>query len=235
MKTITLRTPSGNMPVYLYEKTQCAPLVILLMDAIGVRDELRNLARDLVREGYSVVLPNLYYRDGHHEDMDFSNPKIHETVMRLYSSYSHAKAKEDIGAVLESFSERPVGLLGFCMGGANALYLAGTFPDDIAAAAAIHPGGIATDAEDSPHRVVVKAKAELYIAIADEDPYADTEQVAELQSALEGAQISHQLEVYEGAHHGFAFASLPSFNYDAQQRYWKASKALFKRCLRDQL
>lgn len=231
MKTITLQTASGDMPVYLFDQPKRSPLVILLMDAIGVRDELRNLARDLVREGYTVALPNLYYRDGHHEDMDFNNPKIHETVMRLYSSYSHAKAKEDIGTVLDNFSERPVGLLGFCMGGANALYLAGTFPDEIAAAAAIHPGGIATDAEDSPHRVVTKARGELYVAIADEDPYANAEQVAELQSALNGATISHQLEVYKGAHHGFAFASLPSFNHEAQQRYWKASKALFKRRL----
>ncbi len=232
MKSLTLNTGSGSMPVYLFEQEQAAPLLILLMDAIGVRDEMRNLARDLFREGYTVALPSLYYRDGHHEDMDFSNPKVHETVMRLYSSYSHSKAKEDIGAVLEHFSERPVGLLGFCMGGANALYLAGAFPEEIAAAAAIHPGGIATEAEDSPHRLAAKAKAELYIAIADEDPYASPEQVAELENALSGAGVSYQLEVYEGAHHGFAFASLPSFNHDAQQRYWRESTELFARCLK---
>ena len=153
--------------------------------------------------------------------------------MRLYGDYSLAKAGEDIGAVLAHFSERPVGLLGFCMGGANALYLAGTFPEEISAAAAIHPGGIATDAEDSPHRLAVNASGELYIAIADEDPYASPEQVAELEAALTKAEVSYQLEVYEGAHHGFAFASLPSFNHDAQRRYWQASKALFARCLKD--
>ena len=69
-------------------------------------------------------------------------------------------------------------------------------------------------------------------AIADEDPYASPEQVAELECALTDAGVRYQLEVYQGAHHGFAFASLPSFNHDAQQRYWRESTGLFARCLK---
>ena len=40
------------------------PAVFLLMDAPGIREELRDMARRLGTVGYYVVLPNLYYRAG---------------------------------------------------------------------------------------------------------------------------------------------------------------------------
>ena len=40
------------------------PTVMLLMDAPGIRDELRDMTRRLASAGYFVLLPNLYYRAG---------------------------------------------------------------------------------------------------------------------------------------------------------------------------
>src|SRR6195256_650645 len=40
------------------------PPVLLLMDAPGIREELRDMARRLGTVGYYVLLPNLYYRAG---------------------------------------------------------------------------------------------------------------------------------------------------------------------------
>src|ERR1700749_2368355 len=40
------------------------PAVILYMDAPGIREELRDMARRLGTVGYYVLLPNLYYRAG---------------------------------------------------------------------------------------------------------------------------------------------------------------------------
>ena len=40
------------------------PAVLFLMDAPGIREELRDMARRLACVGYYVVLPNLYYRAG---------------------------------------------------------------------------------------------------------------------------------------------------------------------------
>jgi carboxymethylenebutenolidase len=38
--------------------------VFMLMDAPGIREELRDMARRLATVGYYVLLPNLYYRAG---------------------------------------------------------------------------------------------------------------------------------------------------------------------------
>ncbi len=209
------------------------PLVVVLMDAIGIREELREVARALNELGYSVALPNLYYREGRCEDMDFGTPEGHETIMRLYMGLSHEMVSSDMKFLLASLAhDEPVGLLGYCMGGANALVLAGAYPQFIRAAAAIHPGGIVKEAKDSPHKMAAQASGELYIAIADDDPYATVEQVATLDRTLKQSEVSYHLECYKGAAHGFAFKSLPSYNADAAARYWQATVDLFERNLK---
>ncbi|MBV9329947.1 MAG: dienelactone hydrolase family protein, partial [Alphaproteobacteria bacterium] len=40
------------------------PCVFFFMDAPGIREELRDMARRLATVGYYVMLPNLYYRAG---------------------------------------------------------------------------------------------------------------------------------------------------------------------------
>ncbi len=232
MQQLIIKTAAGEMPVDLFSSRSDAPLIVLLMDAIGIRQELRDVAASLADLGYRLALPNLYYREGHYEDMDFNEPAVQQNVMRLYSSLSHQMVRDDISELLsQMFSNQPVGMLGYCMGGANALVLAGAFPNVVKAAAAIHPGGFVTDAQDSPHRMVVQAQGEIYIAIADRDPYATAEQAAVLEQALLQGGVSHQLDVYAGAAHGFSFESLPTYNADAQARYWQASTELFQRCL----
>jgi carboxymethylenebutenolidase len=217
---------------YIDTENLNAPLIVVLMDAIGIREELREVARALNELGYCVALPNLYYREGRCEDMDFSTPDGQQKVMSLYTGLSHEMVRADMKYLLASLAhDQPVGLLGYCMGGANALVLAGTYPKFIKAAAAIHPGGIVSDAADSPDKMAPAAQGELYIAIADEDPYATAEQVAVLDSALKQAGVSYELECYQGAAHGFSFKSLPSYNVEAAARYWQATVALFERTL----
>ena len=63
---IDLPTRAGAMPTFIAhpERGGPHPAVLLLMDAPGVRDELRDMARRLATVGYVVLLPNLYYRAG---------------------------------------------------------------------------------------------------------------------------------------------------------------------------
>src|SRR5947209_3259064 len=46
------------------ERNAPHPAVFFLMDAHGIREELRDMARRLATVGYYVLLPNLYYRAG---------------------------------------------------------------------------------------------------------------------------------------------------------------------------
>src|SRR5258708_16610838 len=64
--TLDLATADGAMETFLCrpERGGPHPAVLLLMDAPGIREELRDMARRLATVGYGVLLPNLYYRAG---------------------------------------------------------------------------------------------------------------------------------------------------------------------------
>jgi len=64
--TLDLATKDGAMETFIChpERGGPFPAVFLLMDAPGIREELRDMVRRLGTVGYYVVLPNLYYRAG---------------------------------------------------------------------------------------------------------------------------------------------------------------------------
>jgi carboxymethylenebutenolidase len=65
-QTLDITTPDGAMETFICHPERGGPFsaVLLLMDAPGVREELRDMARRLATIGYYVLLPNLYYRAG---------------------------------------------------------------------------------------------------------------------------------------------------------------------------
>ncbi len=65
-ETVDINTEDGQMETFIYspERGGPFPAVFFLMDAHGIREELRDMARRLATVGYYVLLPNLYYRAG---------------------------------------------------------------------------------------------------------------------------------------------------------------------------
>jgi carboxymethylenebutenolidase len=64
-QTLDIATRDGAMETFIVHADHGAhPPVLLMMDAPGIREELRDMARRLGTVGYYVMLPNLYYRAG---------------------------------------------------------------------------------------------------------------------------------------------------------------------------
>ncbi len=65
-KTLDITTKDGEMETFIChpERNGPSPAVFFLMDAHGVREELKDMAHRLGTVGYYVLLPNLYYRAG---------------------------------------------------------------------------------------------------------------------------------------------------------------------------
>jgi carboxymethylenebutenolidase len=76
-ETLDITTKDGEMETFIChpERNDPFPAVFLLMDAHGVREELKDMARRLGTVGYHVLLPNLYYRAG--RDTIYG-PSVHE-------------------------------------------------------------------------------------------------------------------------------------------------------------
>jgi carboxymethylenebutenolidase len=245
-ESIDLPTPDGTADAYLAHPGDGAPHpgVLLYMDAFGLRPSLEEMARRLAGQGYTVLVPNLFYRSGRAPVVELpefidpaERPELFGRLFPLMTAHTPELAMRDAGAYLDWMAaspvvaDGPVGTAGYCMGGALAVRTAAAYPDRIAAAGAFHAGRLATDAEDSPHRAVDRVTAELYFGHADNDPSMPAEQIASLERALDAAGVRYRSDLYEGAQHGYTQTDTAAYDAEAAERHWRALLDLFGRTL----
>ncbi|WP_037679683.1 dienelactone hydrolase family protein [Streptomyces griseus] len=241
---VDIPTEDGTADGYLAHPGDGSPRpgVLLYMDAFGLRPHLRSMADRLAAAGYTVLVPNLFYRHGGAPVFELpefidprARPEIFEQIGPVMQSLTPELAMRDADAYLRWLAdsplvaEGPVALTGYCMGARLSLLTAGTFPERVAAAAGFHGGRLATDTPDSPHLVAERVTAELYFGHADEDPSLPPEQIERLEDALAKAGVRHRCEVYPGAHHGFTQADTAAYHQDGDERHWAALLDLLKR------
>lgn len=236
-----LKTADGSMDVFIARPEGAGPfpVVIQIMDALGMREELHDHARRTASWGYYVLAPDLFYRIGLKGPIDLSAPTGLKTVMAAMAEVTPARAKSDVEDVLKLAGGDPaarpgkIGLYGFCMGGRLTLILSQSLGERVAAAASIHPGGLAVEDSNSPHKHLDRVKAEIYFGIADKDQMATPDQMNELEKALKAHGITYQLEWHSSALHGFMMPSRPElYNKGAAEKVWGRLQALFARILK---
>ena len=240
-RMIDISTAEGTMPAFVAHPDQelPAPIVLVMMDGMGFREPLCDVARRLAANGYYALLPDLYYRAGRGQRVERGQPQVWDRLTRLVLSLTNERMVSDAHALLAYAStddaasrDAPAGIMGFCIGGRVAAVLAQALGARIGAAASIHPGNLATDEEGSPHRNVDQMRAELYFAIADQDEWCPPEQVDQLEQALTICSVRHQIEWHPGALHGFCLPDFDDYDQDAAERVWEQTLTLFNRALR---
>ncbi|WP_067972167.1 dienelactone hydrolase family protein [Mycolicibacter icosiumassiliensis] len=236
--TDTITTPDGACPVRLFTPEGSDPWrgIVMYPDAGGVRESFYGMATELAGFGYAVLLPDVYYRHGNwapfHMQTVFDDPKERERLMTMLTSITPDMMATDAGAFFDYLAGRPevrgqtFGITGYCMGGRTSVTVAGRVPDPVAVAAAFHPGGLVTDAADSPHLLADRMTATVYVAGAENDASFTKEQAATLDEALRAAGVKHTVERYP-AEHGFAVPDNPRYDAAAAARHWAAMRELF--------
>ncbi|PKL77335.1 MAG: dienelactone hydrolase [Candidatus Melainabacteria bacterium HGW-Melainabacteria-1] len=228
---LLIDSADGAMDCYRFAPDASGLPVIFYCDAGGLRPGMFEMARTLADFGHGALMPNLYHRLGDYAPFDpatvFSDPDEHARLMTMAAGLSVAEAMRDTQACLDYLDAAQVGALGYCLGGKLALSAAGHFAT-IMAAASIHGGALATDAPDSPHRLVAQMPGRLYIAVAGIDPYFTPEEQARLCASLDQAGTDYTLALYPEAQHGFAVADMPVFEPASAARHWRQVQAFFQ-------
>jgi carboxymethylenebutenolidase len=207
------------------------------MDGIGIRPAMLEIGERLSTYGYFVLLPDLFYRSGPYAPMDphtvFSDPEKRKVLMEKYfGPASPPNVMSDTRAFLDYLETSAdvrrggIGTTGYCMGGLMSLTAAGTYPDEIVAAASYHGGRLASDAPTSPHLLADRMKARVYVAGAIEDASFPDEMKARLEAALTAAKVDHKIETYP-AKHGWVFYDTPVYDEAARERHWRTMTELF--------
>jgi carboxymethylenebutenolidase len=149
----------------------------------------------------------------------FVAPATQPNIMsdtRAFLDYLHAQPDVRPG---------PIATTGYCMGGLMSLTAAGTYPDEIIAAASYHGGRLATDDPNSPHLLAPKMKARVYVGGAIEDDSFPEAMKARLEEALTQAGVEHTIETYP-AKHGWVFRDMPVYDAAASERHYETLKTL---------
>ena len=243
---VAVPTTDGTADAYFTcpDDAEARAGVILYMDAFGLREQLRSMADRIAGEGYAVLVPNLFYRQGTAPLVDLPDfiagdgrAGLFEQLKPLMADLTTEAVIRDVEAYADWLSARPevgessIGTVGYCMGARLALLTAAYHPDHVEAAACFHGARLGSDAPDSPHRFVEAITAEVYLGHADDDPSMPPEQIARLEEALDAADVEHTTEVYEGAQHGYTMADTDRYDAASAERHWRALLDLFDRAL----
>src|ERR1700694_1489605 len=245
---VQVRTPSGSCDAALVHPKGDGrwPAVILFVDAFGLRPAMRDMAKRLAADGYTVLVPNPYYRStkppGIDPGFDFTNPADRAKLEALRAPLTTDAVMQDATAYAKFLDAQSsvdkkakMGVFGYCMGGPMTMQAAAALPERISAGASFHGGGLVTDKPDSPHLLVPKMKAQYYFGIAENDDERQPDAKTKLDEAFRAAHLPAKIEVYAGTLHGWCVKDMPLqngkpiYNEAAAERAWSELVALFKR------
>ncbi|MBI1340988.1 dienelactone hydrolase family protein [bacterium] len=240
---VMVTTPDGEADCYfVHPATGKHPGVLIWPDIMGLRPAFRLMAKRLAESGYSVLVVNPYYRTARSpviaEGEGFQQPAVRERLMPLARSLSPQTNETDAKAFIAFLDSqasvdtaRKIATTGYCMGGPMVMRTAAAVPDRVGAAGSFHGGGLATDAPNSPHLLIPKMKASFLIAVAANDDERNPKEKETLRESFKAAGLTAEIEVYEGAMHGWCPPDSAVYNEAQAERAWARMLALFQTAL----
>lgn len=212
--------------------------LIVVHEAMGLNDHIRDVAGRFAALGYDVAAPDLYTRSGPPDAADVAS--IMHAMLGLPDAQIVADLEATAGLLrrLDGASGR-VGCVGFCSGGRQALLLAssssrvdatidcwGSFLDRAS------PDAEVTD--ERPVKIIdlvenVHGPLLLVGGAEDQNPSPRVLALASERARASGADI--ELTIYEGAGHAFFADYRPSYREGPAFLLWDAMKEFLARSL----
>ncbi|MCH8615939.1 dienelactone hydrolase family protein [Sphingomonas sp. SM33] len=241
---VTVPTPDGHADAVLFHPAGSGswPAVLMFPDILGLRPVFRDMGRRLAASGYTVLVPNPFYRTQRAPvvtgPIDFNKPEDRAKLMSLKDTLTDARVDADATAFLAFLDKQKqvdrrkgAGVQGYCFSGPFAFRTGAVRSNRIRAVASFHGGGLVTKDANSPHLLIPKTKADFLVAIArnDDEKQPDAKEV--LKAAFAAAKRPATVEVYP-ADHGWTVAGSQAYNEPAAERAWAELLRLYRARLR---
>ncbi|WP_420994486.1 dienelactone hydrolase family protein [Cupriavidus sp. 30B13] len=205
-QTIQIHAADGSGTFSAYLATPAAGKgsgLVLCQEIFGVNATMRAVADYYAEEGYTVLVPDLFWRIAPGIELGDRGEDF-QRALGLYQQFDEAAGVQDVGAALAALRARPecaglTGVLGFCLGGKLA-YLAACRLDGVACAVAYYGVGI-EHALDEARGI----RGRLVLHVAERDGFCPPAAQARIGTAL-GGREQVELYVYPGVDHAFARA-----------------------------
>ena len=240
-KDVTVKTADGTCDAVLFHPAAKGSWAAVLIwpDIMGLRPAFRDMGRRLAGQGYTVLVPNPFYRSAKApvigDNFDFSNPEQRNRLMGYRGAMSDEGVDHDAQAYLAFLDAQPetskkakAGVQGYCMGGSLSFRTAAAVPGRIGAVGSFHGGnGLVTKDANSPHLLLTKTSASFMVCQAQNDDAQNPQMKVDLKAALDSAKRPATVEVYQ-ANHGWCVKGGAAYNEAEAERAWSGLTQLYK-------
>ena len=210
------------------------PGVIVIMEAFGLIDHIKDVADRFAREGYTSLAPDMYTREGTPETGNMD--QVFQTMLSVPDS--QAIADLEGGATYlkgQPGSNGKVGAIGFCSGGRYTLTFA--CKSNNLDAAVDSAGGFIIQDEHTPQRpvspidMVPSLACPVLALFGEEDPNPSPAHAARLKEELDKHGKTYELRMYPNAGHAFFADYRDSYRPVAAQDMWHRVLVFYERHL----
>jgi len=236
---VTVTTPDGTADCYfVHPASGAAAGVLVWPDIFGLRPAFRQMGKRLAESGYSVLVVNPFYRVKKAPTAPNGAATPIADVRPLAQGLNETTHMSDAKAFIAWLDQqasvaknRKVGTQGYCMGGPIAFRTAAAVAERVGAVASFHGGGLVTDQPNSPHLQAAKTKAQFLIAIAANDDQRAPKDKDVLKETFAKVSLPAEIEVYEGAAHGWCPPDSGVYNEPQAEKAWSRLLALYGKAL----
>ncbi len=241
-ENIELKSGGDTITGYLARPSQSGnyPGIVVIHEAFGLVEHIRDIARRFANIGYNAVAPDLYARKG-----GPSNPSDINTVFPVMFGKSDAEAVQDLEAAADYLRALPgatgkIGVIGFCSGGRQALCFACS-STKVDAAVDCWGGFIdraTPDAVTTPERprpvidMIGQLHCPLFAAFGEEDQNPSVAIAEELKKRAAAAGKDVTVKIYKNAGHAFLADYRPSYREGPATELWNDVVAFFNKHLK---
>jgi carboxymethylenebutenolidase len=225
---VEIETGAGAMPAHLARPAEGRyPGVVVVMEAFGLNDHIKNVTRRLAAEGFVTLAPDLYYR----EKVRTASYDDLPSALRLMSSLWDDRIVADMERAMAFVTRQPgvrgdrVGVMGFCMGG-RISFLTACRSASVAAAVPFYGGGIASGQPSErqpvlPIDLADRLRCPVLAFFGGDDPFIPPADAERVRARLAAIGPQHEVVVYDGAPHGFCCDERDSYRPDAAADAWQ--------------
>lgn len=237
---VMVPTPDGTADAVLFHPAGAGswPAVLMWPDILGLRPVFREMGRRLAAEGYTVLVPNPFYRVKRAPivtgPFDFGNKQDMAKLEGLRDALTDATIDRDAAAYITFLDKqkatnkaKAAGVQGYCFSGPFAFHTGAARSDRIRAVATFHGGGLVTKDANSPHLLIPKTKASFVVAIARNDDQKQPDAKDILKATFAAAKRPAIVEVYP-ADHGWCVPGSQTYDQASAERAWAELLRLYR-------
>jgi carboxymethylenebutenolidase len=209
---IEIDSADGKFGAYLaIPHTRKGPGIVLIQEIFGVNEHIRSVAEQYAADGYLVIAPDLFWRNGARIELGYDETGWKRAV-ELMNATDVGKAQTDIERAIDALKAQPgldggIASIGYCFGGLLSYHTAANGLVDVAIA--YYGGGIQNQLDRAD-----EIEVPLLMHFGEEDSHIPLDAVEKIAERFENND-NVEIVVYPEAEHGFNCSHRDSYNQRA--------------------